>query len=730
MENKIGRLIIVSNRLPVTIQKIDDKITLQKSVGGLVAGFGEIYQQPSTLWLGHCGIFSKNPAYPEIKRKLADDHLIAVDLSEKIYKLYYNGVCNKLIWPLFHYFPENIHIVPKETDAYIEVNELFCKTISEIIQPNDKVWVQDYQLMLLPNLLRKAHPNLSIAYFHHIPFPSSEIFKIIQPRINILEGLLGADVIGFHTFNYVRHFFTSVNRILGCPNHLDEINFENRRVKVVVCPLGVDVNMIGECVNSESKKVKSLMKKIGNHIVFLGIDRLDYTKGIPERLEAFRHFLKKYPQYIGKIIFIQICVPTRTEIASYRKLRVQVERLVGQINGEFGDTEYAPIQYLYRSFTRDEIIAFYKIANVAIVTPLRDGLNLVCKEYVAAQSNDDGVLVLSEMAGAAAEMGEALLVNPYDTEAFAEVLNQALNMDPLERKTRMHKLRERIIHYNNVDWMNDFINHWDGATKRAHSQSSLLQTFLQDQLLAAIKKSNRCFIFLSNENELEQLFSANSELSHCLVNNYSKNKFEITLVSSQTKEWCNEHFGNQPAHLIAEHGALIKYQHEDDQWQVQAGVDEFLSIQNNITPLLEIYSQNIPGAYIEKKDFSMIWHFGNAEKDLAASRARDLSAVLAQLLENTHFSLYLGYNSLEIRHVIANKGHAIKQILKKLNWQADDLLITIGSNTTDEDMYQAHPQHNNAIHVGGANFHAKYHLASIAEARSLLTAIMQCGLKK
>ncbi len=602
-----GRLFIVSNRLPVTILKTDNKTVYEKSVGGLVAGFGEIHHNEKTLWIGHSGIFSDEPGYEEIKEQLAKQNLIAVDIPKKLYKPYYNGVCNKLIWPLFHYFPEKIHIVQKETLAYQLVNEIFCQTISNILQPGDKVWVQDYQLMLLPYLLRKTHANLSIAYFHHIPFPSPEIFNIIQSSLNILEGLLGADIVGFHTLDYVQNFITSINRSLGCTTHLDEIFFQNRRVKVIAQPLGVDINMIDHCVQADSKKAKNLIKKIGNHIVFLGIDRLDYTKGILERLEAFRLFLKKHPEYIGKVIFIQICVPTRTDIASYRKLRADVEKLVGHINGEFGDTEYTPMQYLYRSFTREEIIAFYKIAHVAVVTPLRDGLNLVCKEYVAAQSNEDGVLILSEMAGAATEMREALLVNPYDIEAFAETLHKALTINPLEKKTRMFQLREHVIHYNNINWIDEFLKNWDLATQRAHYRSMPLQGY-KNELLTQIKNSKRCFLFLS----LDQLLSTDSILTQRLSDKkWRKNKFELTILSGQTKS--------------------------------------------------------------------------------------------------------------------VNKGYAVKQILKNLNWLPDDLLITIGDNATDEEMYQAHPQYNTAIHVGESNFHAKYHLATLAEVADLVTAIMQCN---
>lgn len=736
-------MIIVSNRLPVTIQKTaSGEFNIQKSSGGLVAGLREIHRQENLCsWVGHSGICCSEAEYPYLKQQLTQDRFIAVDINKEDYDNYYNGMSNRVIWPLFHYFPETIHLIPEEWQAYQRVNHQFAQAVLSIAKPGDQVWVHDYQLMLLPGLLREANYNLSIAYFHHIPFPSSELFRILAPRALILQGLLGADIIGFHTYDYMRHFLTSVTRILGCETHIGEIHYHGREVKVVVQPLGVDVEMIQNQSETahDKKEISHLAEEIGNRTVLLGIDRLDYTKGIPERLMAFRQFLQQYPQYIGKVTLIQISVPSRTDLQIYNDLRATVERWVGQINGEFGSPGYTPVQYLYRSFTRDEIIAFYKLATIALITPLRDGLNLVSKEYVAARDDEDGVLILSEMAGAAAEMGEALIVNPYDTSSFAQAIHTALTMPIAERRHRMQNLRQRIIRSDNIAWFHAFTQKWTDATQRNRIQSTPLRGDIQNQLLTSIKKSARCFIFLDYDGTLTPItghpeWAIPNSASKELLNTLGKlNNVELVLITGRSQNFCITHFDDLPIHLVAEHGAFIRLLNKNEisnsginkNWQIQPGLDEFLTIEPEILHLLEDFTEHVPSSYIERKKFSLVWHYCQAEPVFAIAQARDLSTSLAQLLENTPFTVYAGKKNLEVRHIIANKGHATEQILQNLTWQSQDALITIGDDRTDEDMYKIGGSHNMAIHVGSPNFFAKYHLNSPSEVHYLLQAIEQ-----
>ncbi len=714
-------LVIISNRLPITVQKKPDgQFKIVKSSGGLVAGLDEIHRQKNTLWVGHSGLCRDEVAnYSQLEEQLKSERLYPVDLTATVYNSYYDGACNSIIWPLFHYLPESMDTIADDWKSYEAVNQSFAETILTIVKPNDQVWIHDYQLMLLPGLLRKQHPNLSIAYFHHIPFPSSEIFRILQSRESILDGLLGADIIGFHTSDYVRHFLISVTRILGLPNHLDEVHYRGRRVRIVAQPLGVDVNMIQaqSAKKSEKTAVSKLATEIGNRTVLLGIDRLDYTKGIPERLLAFRRFLQHYPDYVGKVTLIQIAVPSRAHVKNYCKLRAVVERLVGQINGEFAAPGYTPVQYLYRSFPKEDIIAFYQLAKVALITPLRDGLNLVCKEYVAAHDDEDGVIILSEMAGAAAEMGEALLVNPYDIDSFVEAMHTALTMTQEKRQQRMRRLRQKVIQTNNLNWMRNFIHCWREAVTRNHKYSMSLTSEIQTQLLRRIALAQRCFIFISCD--LSSAFPLDLNLLEVLSQNQ---KIELVLMTRQERKYFSA-FEQLPVHLVADHGAFIKLKQQA--WETQAGVEEFVALEADIIRLLEGYTQHVLGSYIECKEFSIRWHYGQADVTFACSQARELCTSLGQLLENTHFSVYLNDGFLEIRHIVANKGHAIEQILKNLQWKAEEVLITIGGNEDDEEMYQIFPENNWAIHIGAPNLSAKYQLATANQLNDLLKDIVK-----
>lgn len=717
MSDKKNRIILVSNRLPMTASEQDNgQFKINKSSGGLVAGLREIHQGETCIWVGHSGIYASDPGYAALKLQLAQERLISVDLNKADYETYYNGACNNEIWPLFHYFPGAIEPDPQNWRAYATVNQAFAQSILAIAKPGDKIWVHDYQLMLLPALLRQANPDLTIAYFHHIPFPSSELFRILQTRTEILAGLLGADLIGFHTYDYVRHFLTSSARILGCSSHLDEILYQGRRIKIVAQPLGVDVKMIKQSSGNyiEQADVMQLAHEIGNRTVLLGIDRLDYTKGIPERLLAYRQLLQQHPEHIGNITFIQICVPTRTHIQRYMDLRNRVEQLVGQINGEFGAPGYAPVQYLYRSFSQDEIIAFYKLARVAIVTPLRDGLNLVCKEYVAARDDDDGVLILSEMAGAAAEMGEALLINPYDINQFTQTLQTALTMNAAERHRRLVQLRQRIIEFDNIAWLKAFLQHWDEAVARNHLHSSPLRHTAYAELIKKVAVVKRCFIFLN---------CIQSPLDPQLLRELSTtDRIELTLITNQSKDFCSEHFKLIPLNIIAEQGSFIQYKHETV-WQAPYGVDEFAATAPEIIRLFTRAVQSIPGTYIEHKPFSITWDYQNADKVFGSTQARDLSAAISQLLENTLFGVYHHNHMLEVRPLIANQGYAIEQILRHFDCQPEDLLLTIGDNASDAEMYKLRPQQNIGIHVGGPHLFAKYHLRSPADLQQLLQKI-------
>lgn len=681
MDKQENQMILVSNRLPITTKKTKNgTFEFCRSAGGLVAGLREIHLMDNCVWLGHSGIFSEDNFYPQLKEKLMHERLCAVDLLAAEYYHYYNGACNNIIWPLFHYFPDYICCKNEDWQAYMKVNQKFADAVLAIAKAGDHIWVHDYQLMLLPALLRQANPALHVAYFHHIPFPSSELFRILQTRSEILQGLLGADIIGFHTYDYLRHFLTSVKRILGCDTHLDEIHHQGRHVRVAVHPLGVDVSMVRQHsdANIQTEELRQLARNMDSRKILLGIDRMDYTKGIPERLNAFRQLLMDYPEYIGQVTFLQISVPSRTDIPNYCDLKSKVEQLVGQINGEFSAPGYTPVQYLYRSFSQEEIIAFYRLADVAVVTPLRDGLNLVCKEYVAARDDEDGVLILSEMAGAAAEMAEALIINPYDSTSFVEAMRQALTMSKAERSNRMRDLRQRVIAFDNVTWLRSFTQNWREAVARNTKLAIRLHGNNPQQLLKQMHKAAHCFIFIDYDTgrDIDQsLLQLLNKIPHS----------QITLVTQQTSDSLIK---NLETNYIADGGTYI-YLHESKK-ELQISSPQFFStLEADILRLLNNYTHQINGSFILRRSFALVFDYQMAGTKIANNQAHDLTVALSQLLENTAYGIYSEKGRIEIRCVIADRSHAIASVLEHLNYQVDDVIITIGDNQICEDLHNA-----------------------------------------
>ncbi len=731
-------VIIVSNRLPVTVSKDENnRLTSNPSSGGLVSGLREVHNHSNSYWIGHCGAFPSDSGYQALKENLKEQRLLAVDIKRKTYNSYYNGLANDTLWPLFHYFPDAMEIDFNEWRAYKEANQIFADAILEVCKPGDFIWVHDYQLMLLPNLLRQANKDLHIAYFHHIPFPSSELFRLLPMRKSLLTGLLGADLIGFHTYDYVRHFLSSVTRLIGLDSHVDEVYFEDRFVKVGAYPLGVDAGIIEKAKGpiEDSKSFQEYARNISDKVLFLGIDRLDYSKGILERLEAFRTFLGQNPQYVGKATLLQICVPSRTDIATYGNLRSAVEKAVSRINGEFGSPGYTAVQYMFQSFSSEEILSLYKLADVCVVTPLRDGLNLVCKEYVAARTDEEGVLILSEFAGSAAEMGEALIVNPRDTRGVAEAMFKALTMSREERQYRMKLLRKRILDNNNKVWAKTFIEAWRSLSESNTVSSRRLLGDERSALVDQIVSSERSFVFLDYDGTLTPIVSR-PELavpSEALIARLRRlgeiPELYTAIVTGRKKEFCDQYFTDLPISIVAEHGAHI-WTHDSKEWHSQAMFEEFNELKPEIMKLLELYTRNLPGSHIEEKDLSIVWHYRQAEPVFAKSLAMELSEALVQLTMKTSYSVFHGKKNLDIRPVAANKGRAVEYVLSMEEWQKEQPFLTFGDDKTDEDMHRVHSEHNVAIHVGRPSTFAKYYLDDPQDVAKFIDSILNAYDKK
>ena len=455
-----SRLLIVSNRLPVTAAVDSGRIQLADAGGGLATGLGGWHGQSEALWIGWPGDVSEADAdaRDSLQRQLRDQRVEPVFLSADEVDRYYDGFSNRVLWPLFHYQIDRVPVDPTGWEAYRRVNEKFADSVAKTYQPGDAIWVHDYQLMLLPWLLRKRLPDAPIGFFLHIPFPSSEVFRVLPWRREILRGLLGADLVGFHTRAYLRHFATSVTRIDGIEVRDDRVHVEDRTIRLGVFPMSVDTAAFEALARDPevAAEAAAIREDAGGRRILLGVDRLDYTKGIPRRLLALDRLFAKEPALRDEVRYIQIAVPSRGKVDSYQLFRREVEEAVGRINGASGTLRSTPIHYLHQSVSRRQLVALYCAADVMIVTPLRDGMNLVAKEFVASRVDGDGVLVLSEFAGAADELADAVVVNPYDVEAVRRAIKNALTMDERHRRERMDRLRRRVQEHDVHHWAASF----------------------------------------------------------------------------------------------------------------------------------------------------------------------------------------------------------------------------------------------------------------------------------
>lgn len=713
----MSRLLVVSNRLPVSIEQRKNSFNIKPSVGGLATGLGSFYKSYDSSWLGWCGITSDNLSknkINDIKIKLKDDYSnIPVFLTENEVNKYYYGFCNRTIWPLFHCFTQYVIYDEKQWECYKKVNKKFCDAIIKMAEPDDNIWINDYHLMLLPTMLRKELPDARISFFLHIPFPPFEIFHLIPWRKEILEGLLGADLIGFHIYDYVHNFLDSVYNILGYDHTLGEIITNDRILKVDSFPMGIDYERYANAIELKEvrRNMAQIRRRMGKYKLILSVDRLDYTKGIPQRLEAFEQFLEKYPEYQGKVSLIQVSAPSRTKVYYYQQLKKEVDELVGRINGKYRTFDWNPIWYFYRSFTLENMAALYNMADIALVTPIKDGMNLIAKEFVATKSNDKGVLILSEMAGAAKEMSEAIIVNPNNTNEVIEAIHQAIEMNEDEQIKRNKQMHFRLKRYNVRRWAEDFISSLDNIKNHQNQLTSkylnieVINKIVQDYSLA----QNR-LIALDLDGTLIpsnlEGYTPDKELLNLLkkLSNNPKNK--IVILSGRQKYDLEQNFANINVGLIAEHGALIK---RNGEWENIEPLDTDWMVK--ILPIIEFYMDRTPRSFIQQKEFSIVWNYKNVNKKLADIRSIELKNTLKNMALSTNMNLNIlqGAKFIEIKQAGINKDRALSFWLDEKNW---DFILAAGDDITDESVFEVLPHNSYSIKVGLTPTEAKWYIDS------------------
>ena len=722
----MGKIIFISNRLPVTISRGKSRFTYKKSIGGLATGLKSYHEQANSVWVGWPGLLEEDTTQRDktnIRKTLQKTHhCLPVFLSRDDYTQYYHGFCNETIWPLFHYFSEKTQYKATTWDAYQTVNQKFFEAVEPMIEANDVIWIHDYQLMLLPKLIKDKHPDTQVGFFLHIPFPSYEIFRQLIWREEILHGLLGADLIGFHTYGYVRHFISSVQRILGFSHNLNLIQTNDHFVQVDTFPMGINYDYFHTIkLVQPPKKAQRSGGNTEKLKTILSIDRLDYTKGIPQRLMAYGQFLKNYPEYREKVQLHLIVAPSREAVESYDELRREVNELVGHINGTYGTARWMPIWFFYRQFTQEELIGFYRHSDVLLVTPLRDGMNLVAKEYIASRTDNQGMVVISETAGAAGELGESEIVNATDRDGIAAGIKTALEM-PLEEMVSRNKIMHHRLRRYNVDfWASDFLNALSRTVQYSHEtipyqnidkDSSVIQT--------AYKQANNRVLFLDYDGTLVGFASTperakpGQEVRQLLTKLSSDPKNTVVLISGRDRWTMQEWFGNLNVHLIASHGLWTKHCSQCD-WTMSVTLNNDWI--ESVRHVLEVFSDRIPGSFIEEKEYSLAWHYRQSDPELAASKINSLKETLSGLIGSLNLEIQSGKKVLEIKDNRVSKGFGASIFL---NNRTFDFLLAAGDDVTDEALFESLPDTVYSIKVGSGSSAAKYNLKSFRSMRTLL----------
>ncbi len=725
----MSRLLIISNRLPLNAERKDGKLQFQPSLGGLATALGAFYKSRPSLWIGWPGIEQEKlqkGEEKEIEDKLAEERCYPVFLSGKDVDDFYFGFCNQTIWPLFHYFPQFVEYDPNLWQAYQRVNEIFADAIVSVAREDDIFWVQDYHFMLLPRLIRDRLPKATIGFFLHIPFPSYEIYRLLPWSREIVEGLLGANLVGFHTHDYVWNFLDSTRNLLGYSNSMGWITTTDHVSKADVFPIGIGYEHYSSIARSPEvdAEVKKFKEKLGDRKIIVSVDRLDYSKGIPNRLEAYGLFLEKHPEYREKVVFILVIGPSRIKVQRYAELKQQIEEMVGTINGKFGTIGWTPLEYLYSPIPYHTLLGLYKMADVCPITPLRDGMNLVAKEYLATKIDGKGVLILSETTGAARELGDAIIINPNNIEEIAQALADALAMPEKEQIERNRAMQERIKLYDISRWAGDFINKlYETEKVELGTVPEPMPDKVKDELTGQFQKAQKRLLLLDYDGTLVPFAKTpegakpDAELLKLLgeLNNNARN--EVVLISGRDKNTLDKWFGSLKTGMVAEHGVWMKAKGGD--WGMMAGLSN--DWKDEVRAIMKLAVDRIEGSLIEEKDYSLAWHYRKANPRITERHIREIANDLLNLTANSNLKVLEGSKVVEVKSASLNKGLAAQQWLSRENW---DFILAIGDDVTDEDLFKTLPENAWSIKVRPGVSAAKFSVDSPDEVRTLLRELM------
>jgi trehalose 6-phosphate synthase/phosphatase len=723
------KLILVSNRLPVSVRRFDDSLQLVPSSGGLSRALQTVVAARPTVWVGWPGQLTPAEAdHPEFQHQLNSRGLVPVTLDREEVRGFYNGYCNEVLWPLFHYLGDRIPLRNTHWEFYRRVNQRFAEAVLEQYRDGDTIWVHDYHLLLLPGMIRRELPHARIGFFLHTPFPSFEVFRVLPQRAELVKAMLGADLVGFHTASYLREFSRAVVHLLGAEVDGERVLDEGRSVELGVFPVGVDTARFDRLARTPSVQAEVKKLRAGNECrIAVAVDRLDYTKGIPRRLLAFETLLEQYPEWRGRVQLVQVAIPSRGRVREYRRLRSRVDRLVGRINGRFGTPHWNPVIYLYRTVSDEILVGLYRAADIMLVTPVRDGLNLVCKEFIACREDEDGVLVLSEFAGAAAELAEAIQVNPYDIGGTASAYHQALTRDREERATRMRALRERTTLSALDTWTVKFLTRLVQA-RRANRGS--LQPSVPAVVASAVTRlagAPSLELLLDYDGTLvpfaptPDLARPDEQVRSLLRALAARPGTTVHVVTGRCRSTIEAWLGDLPIHIHAEHGYWSRVPGEP--WEHHPAPRP--SWHEPAYRILREFTRNTPGSLIEEKTAGLAWHYRMVDPAFGQRPANELRVHLSDLFSNLPVQILSGQKVVELRSHGIDKGIVADRVLRRM--RPDTLVAAFGDDATDEDLFRALPDPALTFHVGARPSLASHRLPDVAAVRGLLRRLLVGG---
>jgi len=726
-DENAGRLVLCSNTLPVCAEKTADGYELTDNIGGVSSALSSIYGGYDSVWFGRCclsGDWSSSAKSSLRKHLSAERGWHPLYFSDPGLIEGADAFCHRCIWPLFHYFTESCEFSDDWWQAYQTFNKKFYQMIKPSLKPNDTVWIHDYHLMLLPQMVRQDFPDITIGFFLHTPFPSFELFRILPWRAELLRGVLGADLVGFHIYEYTRHFQSSVFRILGYESKMGNIMVDDHLVHTDSFSLGVDFAKFAVMRKSDDvkKRIDRIATKMKDRKVVLSIDRLDYSRGIENKLDVIDNFFSTKPSHIGHVVFYIRLFTSGGDTQHATAYKKKITRQVRACNDKHKTKDWKPIEMHHDTVPQEEIIALYNSADVLLVSSMRDGMNLISKEYFAARGSNAGVVVLSEFMGGTRELSEAILFNPNDRDGFLQALHKAVTMPEKKKSDSFKKMLARLQRNTAMSWSVDFMEGLKQVkTKQAEIKSRKFTEKIRTQMLADYHTASKRLFILDYNGTLVPLPASGKSRppgKHIIdvLSILADNKYNtVVIITDNKRELLQKWFAKIGVDLIACSDAAIR---RNGRWHVMQELTT--EWKEGARPILEKYVVRTPGSYIDEKNYSLIWHFENAVKELGEVRSRELIDDLKSFSATEDFQLREGERLIEIKNAEAYKGKMLHNYLNEEDWE---FILAVGDDWSNEYMFQHLPEQAYTLRVGSSTTSAKYSTRKQADVPELLRAV-------